>query len=105
MPCRSSAVAQLFSLGIIARMINNKDNPVAWALLVTELDEAREHLESLTNEMVKAGTIEDTEFAVQLGHIYAHLNRVWHSRSKPDEIEEKQWTIYSQFPKDLNPVG
>jgi hypothetical protein len=60
-------------------MINNKDNPVAWALLVTELDEAREHLESLTNEMVKAGTIEDTEFAVQLGHIYAHLNRVWHS--------------------------
>ena len=92
-------------LGIIARMINNKDNPVAWALLVTNLDEAREHLESLTNEMVKTGAIEDAEFAVQLGHIYAHLNRVWHSRSKPDEIEEKQWTIYSQFPRDLNPVG
>jgi hypothetical protein len=86
------------------RMINNKDNPVAWALLVTELDEAREHLESLSNEMVKSGVIEDAEFAVHLGHVYAHLNRAWNSRSQPEEITEEQWTIYSQFPKDLKPV-
>ena len=86
-------------------MINYKDNPAAWALLVTQLDEAREHLQNLTSEMVKTGAIEDAEFAVQLGHVYAHLNRVWHSRSTPDEIEQEQWTVYSQFPKDLKPIG
>jgi hypothetical protein len=86
-------------------MINAKDNYVAWALLATQLDDARDHLESLINEMVQAGTIEDEEFAVQLGHIYAHLNRVWHSRNQSEELTEEQWKAYSQFPKDLKPVG
>jgi hypothetical protein len=86
-------------------MINSKDNTVAWALLITNLDEAREHLESLTREMAQAGAIEDTEFEVQLGHIYAHLNRVWHSRSQSEDLTEEQWSVYSQFPKDLKPVG
>lgn len=91
--------------GLKTRMINNKDNFVAWALLLTDLDEAREHLEVLINEMNQAGTIENSEFEVQLGHIYAHLNRVWHSRNQAGEITAEQWPIFSQFPKDLKPVG
>ena len=86
-------------------MINKKENPVSWALLLTELDEAREHLESLITEMNEAGAIEDSEFVVQLGHVYAHLNRAWHSRNQDGEITEEQWPVFSQFPKDIKPVG
>ena len=86
-------------------MINREENYVMWALLMMDLDEAREHLEKLANQMNQAGAIDDKEFAVQLGHVYAHLNRVWHSRNQPEEITDEQWPVYSQFPKDLEPVG
>ena len=86
-------------------MLNQKENVVAWSLLINELDEAKEHLESLTKKMALNGVIDDAEFAIDLGHVYAHLNRVWHSRSQESEITEEQWPIYSQFPKDLKPVG
>jgi hypothetical protein len=93
-------------LGIRIKMINNKENPVAWAMLITELDEAREHLEDLINEMSESGAIDDeSEFSVYLGHVYAHLNRAWHSRNQDEEISEKQWLVFSQFPKDIKPVG
>lgn len=86
-------------------MINRNENPVAWALLLTGLDDAREHLEGLVNEMNEAGAIEESEFAVQLGHVYAHLNRSWHSRNQDQEISKEQWPVFSQFPKGINPVG
>ncbi|MCA9467706.1 MAG: hypothetical protein KC643_19980 [Nitrospira sp.] len=86
-------------------MINKNDNPVAWALLLTELDEAHKHLESLTTAMMEKGTIEESDFAVHLGHVYAHLNRVWHSRNQDEQITEEQWPVFSQFPKDIKPVG
>lgn len=86
-------------------MINKTENPVSWTLLLTELDEAREHLESLTNKMNETGSIDDSEFSVDLGHVYAHLNRAWHSRNQDAEITEEQWPVFSQFPKDIKPVG
>lgn len=49
-------------------MINEKENPVAWAMLLTELDEAREHLDALINQISEAGAInEESEFPVYLG--------------------------------------
>jgi hypothetical protein len=86
-------------------MINSKDNNVVWALLIMDMDEAREHLEDLTNQMSKDGEIDEAEFAAHLGHVYAHLNRIWNSRNKTEEISSDEWSDYSQFPKDLQPVG
>lgn len=86
-------------------MINKSENPASWTLLLTELDEAREHLEGLIDKMNGAGAIDDPEFAVDLGHVYAHLNRAWHSRNQDEQITEEQWPVFSQFPKDINPVG
>ena len=86
-------------------MINEKEHCAAWALLLSELDEAHEHLKSLIQKMHHDGAIEEADFAVDLGHVYAHLNRVWHSRNQESEITGKQWPTFSQFPKDLNPVG
>jgi len=86
-------------------MINQKDHYVTWALLLTEIDEAREHLEGLANKMAQAGKIDESDFSVDLGHVYAHLNRAWHSRNQIEEISEDQWPVFSRFPEDLNPVG
>lgn len=75
-------------------------------MLIMELDEAREHLEALVNEMTESGVIdEESEFTVYLGHVYSHLNRAWHSRNQVEEISREQWLLSSQFPKDINPVG
>ena len=86
-------------------MINQKNNPVSWALLITELEEAQEHLGSLVDKMANVGAVEEEEYAVDLGHIYAHLNRAWHSRSQDGEISDEQWPVFSNFPNDLKPVG
>ena len=87
-------------------MINAHEHPVAWAMLLTELDEAREHLDDLVNTMHRDGNIdEESEFAVHLGHVFAHLNRAWHSRNQDAEISEQQWPLFSAFPTDLQPIG
>jgi hypothetical protein len=86
-------------------MINSKENYVAWTLMLAELEEVREHLEKLSSEMSHAGEIDEAEFAIDLGHVYAHLNRVWHSRNQDAVISEEQWPLFSQFPKDIKPVG
>ena len=86
-------------------MINQSDNCVAWALLLTGLDEAQEHLKALVDQMHSAGFIDEPEFATYLGHVYAHLNRAWHARNQEEDISEEQWPVFSQFPKDIKPVG
>lgn len=88
-------------------MLNNNDHPVAWALLICELDEAREHLEKLIDRMNDAGRINDADFAVNLGHICAHLNRAWHGRDDPALADwtQDQHEQSSTFPNDLRPVG
>ncbi len=84
-------------------MIDKESRPVEWALLIAELDDAREHLEQLVDQMSENGHFEEEGFRVDLGHIYAHLNRAWHSRSRTSEIPESEWEAYSQFPTDLSP--
>ena len=85
--------------------INQKENPAAWPLFLMDLDEVREHLDSLIQKMQTAGAIDEDEFAVDMGHIYAHLNRIWHSRNRPEDIPEELWEQFSQFPQDLKPIG
>ena len=86
-------------------MIDNASNPVAWVLLTDELAEAREHLDDLLTKMVSAGEIDEEIFRVNLGHVYAHLNRAWHSRNHEAQITDDQWPKFSQFPIDVPPVG
>jgi hypothetical protein len=86
-------------------MINSKDNPVAWALLVQEIADAQEHLQSLAEQMSRDGQIEDQDFAVQVGHAYAHLNRAWNARNHAGEDMSEEWDVFSCFPTDIKPVG
>ena len=76
-------------------MINKKEHYVAWAHLAQELEDAREHLESLVRKVVESGSYTESEFAVDLGHVYAHLNRAWHSRNQTSEVASEQWEDFS----------
>jgi hypothetical protein len=86
-------------------MINKKENYAEWTLLAEELNEAREHLSEIVAKMIASNNYDDSEFSVDLGHVYAHLNRVWNSRNQTSEITEEQREKFSQFPIDLQPVG
>lgn len=86
-------------------MINGSDHPVAWGLLLYEIDDVRAHLESLANKMSEAGRIDEEDFAVNIRRAYAHLNRIWHSRNDGREaIPDEDLDRYSQLPADLDPV-
>ena len=86
-------------------MINQKNNYAEYAMLLTELDDAREHLEALVNEMKNSVSFDEADFAVDLGHVYAHLNRAWHARNQASEVTSEQHAAFSEFPHDLKPVG
>lgn len=76
-------------------------------MLLYELADAHEHLGALIAELEAAGEGDEAEFATQLGHIFAHLNRAWHGRGDPrlDTVPDDQRAQRSQYPADLPPVG
>lgn len=82
-------------------MINATNNPVNWALLLYELDDAKEHIESLTSQMAEHGQIDEVDFKIQMAHAYAHLNRSWNTRNLADDIDKER---SSGFPNDLEPI-
>lgn len=90
----------------MTKIVEQSTNHVGWAMLVQELDDAREHVASMLTQMVSAGRIDEEDFAVQLGHVYAHLNRAWNGRQDPETATaDEGWNACSDFPADLNPVG
>ncbi len=88
-------------------MLTASDYPVAWAMLIYELDDAHQHLRELVDQMVASRTIDEADYRVQLGHVFAHLNRAWNNRAdaQSHELTGQLWEERSSFPKDLSPVG
>lgn len=84
-------------------MINRKDNPVEWALLMYELTDAREHLSDLIDGMGESEDDDETGYAVLLGHVYSHLNRAWNNRNAKAGLESR-WLEHSSYPDDLQPL-
>ena len=86
-------------------MITEDKQPVEWALLLYGLSELQEHLTSLLDQLVRDGECSEEEYAVRVGHLYAHLNRAWNSRGHVGEVSDRQFLEFSQFPTDLDHVG
>jgi hypothetical protein len=84
-------------------VITSNDNPVEWALLRYGLDDAREHLVELLAAM-EAPDFDETEFGIQLAHIYSHLNRAWNSRSHTGDQADSDFQRFSEYPRDLHPL-
>ena len=70
-----------------------------------ELDDLKEHLESLIDQMNNSGEIEAEDYQTQIGHLYAHLNRAWNSRNDITDIDDKNFEKLSEFPKDISTCG
>ena len=76
-------------------------------MLMYELDDAHEHLGTLISQMAEDGAIDDEDYCVQLGHVFAHLNRAWNGRNdiELDKTSDQICSKRSQFPTDLKPGG
>jgi hypothetical protein len=89
-------------------MVNPKTDPVQYSNFMFELTDASEHLEMLITDIQENPDYDESDLSIDLGHIFAHLNRAWNTRNRSDsnpvDIETERDTI-SQFPNDLTPVG
>ena len=85
-------------------MISMKEAPVAWAMLMYDLDDAREHLDSLQTQMQNDPQFDEESFRVALGHIYWHLNRAWNCRAVQDDQLDRNDARAGRFPDDLEPI-
>jgi hypothetical protein len=87
-------------------MINQTDHPVTWALLVYEIDDLREHLDTLAKQMAQDGRIDADDFRAHVSHAYAHLNRIWNSRNEgSEEAVHHRSDEFTKFPTDIDPIG
>jgi hypothetical protein len=84
-------------------MIDKKLQPVEWAAFMYELDDAREHLTKLIADLESTRDYGEDKLRIDLGHVYAHLNRAWRSSAKP--LVDEDWESASLFPDDLTPIG
>lgn len=84
-------------------MIKKEQAPVEWAMLMYELDDARDHLEKMMGKMNSDPGYDEDAFRADLGHIFSHLNRAWHSRNLLGELKGQDWNEASKFPTDLVP--
>jgi len=55
--------------------------------------------------MTNNGKIDETDYQIQLSHIFTHLNRGWNSRNKISEYSDEECKVFSAFPKDIEPYG
>lgn len=86
-------------------MINRTDNPVGWAMLLSDLDDAHEHLGNLIKEIAADPEYGEPELRVDLGHVYAHLNRAWRRREITEDFTDSELVAAGAFPNDLEPVA
>lgn len=84
-------------------MIDKKLQPVEWSEFMYELEDALEHLGNLIKDVEQVSDYDDSALRVDLGHVYAHLNRAWRRSAGALADNDREWA--SQFPDDLLPVG
>jgi len=85
-------------------LINKTENPVEWALLNYQLSDALEHLNELITTSMEAEDFNETDFRIELAHIYSHLNRAWNMRNLEGEMSSEKFKQFSSFPKDIVPL-
>ena len=86
-------------------MIDRKNHPIGWAHLLYDLGDAHEHLSSLLKNLSENSEYSGEQFRIDLGHVYAHLNRAWYRRNIPEDFDTLEWNTATQFPRDLEPCG
>lgn len=86
-------------------MINQKDHPLAWCMLMDDLEDAHEHLGNLIKDITAGPDYGEPELRIDLGHVYAHLNRAWRRRTMTEDFDDGEWETAGAFPEDLDPIA
>ena len=86
-------------------MINRQEHPIGWSFLIDDILDAQEHLGTLLKEISENPEYGEPELRVELGHVFAHLNRAWYRRNLPEDLAESDWELASAFPSDLEPLA
>ena len=86
-------------------MINRQQHPIGWSFLLDELSDAHEHLGTLLKEIAENPEYGESELRIDLGHVFAHLNRAWYRRNVPEDFADWDWETASAFPSDLEPLA
>jgi hypothetical protein len=73
-------------------------------MFMYELTDAHEHLGDLIGKLA-GGSVDEEALRVDIGHVYAHLNRAWHQSKSASEIADTEWDAATAFPSDVTPVG
>lgn len=86
-------------------MINRDQHPVGWALLMYELEDAHEHLGDLIASLSARADVCEMDLRIELGHVYAHLNRAWFRRNVAEDFPDTEREAATRFPEEIDPVG
>lgn len=84
-------------------MLNKQTDPIAWALLLYELADAQEAIESLLKDMsTEEQDFDEVDFRIHITHIYSHVSRAWNGRNATDAQHDNNeaWDAWGKFPSD-----
>ena len=86
-------------------MVDKRTEPIVWATLMYELEDAEDGLKSLFKDISADPEFDETDFRIHMTHVYTHLNRAWNARNATSEQQDDEtlWEKWGQFPADLNP--
>lgn len=92
--------------GLIDGMVDRSRHPLAWAIFMQELEDARDHLDGLIRDLETEQERGEIELRIELGHVYAHLNRAWHWRNRLQDTPtgSEEFDRASAMPDDLLPT-
>ena len=83
-------------------LIRAEDDLLTWGMILHQLTEAHTHLGQLISDIQTDSQFDEVDAMIQLGHIYAHLNRFWHGRTIPGGNIDAMYTDEnSSFPDDV----
>ncbi|MGZ3332354.1 MAG: hypothetical protein ACXU9O_15180 [Gemmatimonadaceae bacterium] len=72
---------------------------------LSHLSEAREAITRMIEEIQKAPDYDDSEYGVDMQHVYHHINTAWNSRNASStQVEQATDTMFNRwnaFPLDL----
>ena len=88
-------------------MLNKHTDPVAWALLMDELEDAQDAIKALLKDANSEAEYGEEEFRVDMAHAFMHLNRAWHCRNATSTQHDDNaiWDKWAQYPTDLDPLN
>lgn len=75
-----------------------------WVLF--ELQDAREALAQIINDLKNDDDYDETEYRIHMAHLYSHVNSAWNMRAATtDEVTNgEKFEEWNRFPTDIEPL-